>query len=126
MLIYFLICVPFHPLAVLRLKELRSPSGHAIVMASGGGAVSLLLGAHWLGEDSGQTDAEPVGRTFELEKGGTWSIDPYLGGRLPLPPYPTISSPHLLGQSHLHPSTQQGLSLQAALVPVVEGPELMG
>lgn len=81
----------------------------------------MLLGAHWLGEDPGQTDAEPVGRTFELEKGRTWSIDPYLGGRLPLPTPPTISPPHLLEQSHLHLSTQQGLSLQAVLVPVRRG-----
>lgn len=95
-------------------------------MASGGGAASMLLGAQWLGEDPGQTDAEPVGRTFELEKGGTWSIDPYLGGRLPVPPPPNHKPSPPSRAEPPTPEHSAGTQPPGSSGPRAEGPELMG
>lgn len=117
MLIYFLICVTSHPLTVLRQK-LRNPAGHAIVMASGCGAASVL-GAPWLGEVLDRQTLSWWGGLLNWRKEELGAQTLIWGATLPCPS--TTSPPHPPGQSHLHLSTQQGLSHQAVLVPMRRG-----
>lgn len=69
-------------------------------------------------------DAELVGRTFELEKGGTWGTDPYLGGHLALPLNHEPSPPS--GTEPPTPEHSAGTQPPGSSGPHAEGPELMG